>query len=124
VQWIVVRNELDGRPRYAAIAVGRNARKMHLIRRNQIARGDGRPAARRRFGPILHPRGQMGEQRAHGPVMRIWIRLLLAGKERFLGRQGQLGLRMLGRCHDVAPDVSRFIEVLEPQRIGKAERLA
>ncbi|HZY12897.1 MAG TPA: hypothetical protein VFE89_09105 [Beijerinckiaceae bacterium] len=45
----------------------------------------GRPAKCR--SPILHPRGQMSEQRTRSPIMRIWIRLLLAGKERFVGRQ-------------------------------------
>ena len=85
VQRIVVGGELHRGPRHAAIIVGGNAREPDLIGRDQIAGGNGRAGARRRLGAILHPCGQMAEQRPHGPVMRVRIGLLLAKPERLLG---------------------------------------
>ena len=79
--------------------------------------------ARRRLLAVLDPIGERGEQRAHGPGVRVRVRLLLAHAERLRIRQRQLRGRVLRARLDERAHVWRVRDVVLAERIGEAERL-
>ena len=124
LQRIVVREIAQRRPHDTAIVGCRDRGDADLVGRHQRAVGDARHDAVGRLASVAHPAGQLAQQRAQCPGVRIGVGLLHAHAEGRHGRQRQVGRPVLSRGEDEGAHVARVGHVAPAERIGEAQRLA